>query len=72
MGVKKHSVSIRGHRTSISLEPAFFAEIERIALERAMPVAALIAEVDAGRSDESNLSSALRLLVLEDLKRSRS
>ncbi len=72
MGVKKHSVSIRGHRTSISLEPAFFTEIERMARERAIPVAALIAEADAARPDESNLSSALRLMVLEDLKRTRS
>ncbi|MCR4267120.1 ribbon-helix-helix domain-containing protein [Nitratireductor sp. ZSWI3] len=67
--MRKHSISIRGHRTSISLEPAFFHELERIARERRLPLAALVAEVDAARPDDGNLSSALRLLVLEDLKR---
>lgn len=67
-GVRKRSVSIRGHRTSFSLEDDFFAEIERIAALRAIPVAALVAEVDAARGRATNLSSALRLFVLAQLR----
>lgn len=66
---EKHSVTIRGHRTSFSLEPPFFSELERLARIRGIPVAALIAEVDATRKDGANLSSALRLHVLENIKR---
>lgn len=69
--VRKRSVAIRGHRTSFSLEDAFFAEIERIAAEHALTVAQLVAEVDETRSREVNLSSALRLRVLDELKASR-
>jgi predicted DNA-binding ribbon-helix-helix protein len=65
--VRKHSVTIRGHRTSFSLEDAFFVELEAIAARRSLPLAALVAEVDAARSRSTNLSSALRLHVLERL-----
>jgi predicted DNA-binding ribbon-helix-helix protein len=68
-GVRKRSVSIRGHRTSFSLEEDFFRELERIAAGRGMALAALVAEIDAGREDAVNLSSALRLHVLRDLRR---
>lgn len=66
--VRKRSVAIRGHRTSYSLEDAFHVEIERIAAGRGTTVAALVAEVDAARGRDTNLSSALRLFVLEDLR----
>lgn len=66
---EKHSATIRGHRTSFSLEQPFFSELERLAQMRGITVAALIAEVDAAREDGANLSSALRLHVLENLKR---
>jgi predicted DNA-binding ribbon-helix-helix protein len=67
--IVKRSVSLRGHRTSVSLEPEFFAELERIAAARTMPLAGLINEIDAGRASGCNLSSALRLHVLQWLKR---
>jgi predicted DNA-binding ribbon-helix-helix protein len=67
--VRKRSVSIRGHRTSYSLEQPFFDELVAIAAERQIPLAALIAEIDAQRPREANLSSALRLFVLEEAKR---
>jgi predicted DNA-binding ribbon-helix-helix protein len=63
--VVKRSVSIRGHRTSFSLEQPFFDELVRIAGARGVSLAALIAEVDAGRERDGNLSSALRLHVLD-------
>lgn len=66
--VRKRSVTIRGHRTSFSIEDDFFRELERIAAGRKMALAALVAEIDATREDGTNLSSALRLLVLQSLK----
>ncbi|MGN6583065.1 MAG: ribbon-helix-helix domain-containing protein [Rhizobiaceae bacterium] len=70
--VRKHSVTIRGHRTSFSLEDAFFLELEAIAARRSVPLAGLIAEIDAARPRSTNLSSALRLYVLEWFTSGRS
>ena len=64
--MKKRSVSIRGHRTSLSLEDAFWDEVARIADDRGMSVAGLITEIDRTRA--GGLSSAVRLFILEDLK----
>ncbi len=58
----KRSVVVAGHRTSVSLEDAFWAELRRVALARRCSINALIAEVDAGRS--GNLSSAIRVFLL--------
>ena len=63
----KRSVTINGHATSISLETAFWQELKRMADEAGLSVAALIARIDADRRT-GNLSSALRLAVLNDLK----
>lgn len=65
--IVKRSVAIAGHRTSISLETEFWTELQRIAKIRAVSINALIAEIDATRGVE-NLSSALRLAVLAELK----
>ena len=64
--LRKRSVTIAGHRTSVSLEPAFWSELKEIAAERGLALAALIEEIDRGRS--GNLSSAARLFVLAALK----
>lgn len=69
--VRKRSVSIRGHRTSFSLEQPFLDELAAIAAARGIAVAALVAEVDAARPRDTNLSSALRVHVLEWLKARR-
>lgn len=63
--VVKRSVSIRGHRTSFSLEQPFYDELARIAAERGIPLARLVGEIDAARPRGANLSSALRLYVLD-------
>lgn len=63
-GVRKRSVTIRGHRTSFSLEDAFYEIIASIATSRSVTLAGLIAEIDATRDRNSNLSSALRLYAL--------
>lgn len=64
--IVKRSVVIAGHGTSVSLEGPFWDELKRIAEERRVSLNQLVAEVDGRR--EGNLSSALRLLVLESLK----
>ncbi len=62
-GIAKRSVTIAGHRTSVSLEEAFWEALAEIARERGLSLGALVAEIDAGRGT-GNLSSALRLHVL--------
>jgi predicted DNA-binding ribbon-helix-helix protein len=65
--LRKRSVSIAGHRTSVSLEPLFWTTLGEIAAARALSLSALIATIDRGR--QANLSSALRVFVLEELLR---
>jgi len=65
--VKKHSLVIAGHRTSISLEPAFWDALKAIAEERRLSLAALVADIDAARGP-ANLSSAIRVFVLNAVK----
>ena len=69
--VQKRSVTIRGHRTSFSLEQPFFDDLSAIARTRGITFAALIAEIDANRPREANLSSALRIFVLDHAKQAR-
>ena len=64
--LKKRSVRIGGHDTSVSLEDAFWAELGRIARARKMSLNRLVAFVD--RERKGNLSSALRLFVLNALR----
>lgn len=66
--VVKRSLTIAGHRTSISLEEAFWAALKAAAARRDCSLAALVAEVDAGRS-EANLSSAIRVFLLAEAAR---
>ena len=67
IGPVKRSITIAGHQTSISLEPLFWAVLERCAVERALPLSALVAEIDAlriGAEEPPNLASALRSWLL--------
>lgn len=66
--IVKRSVSIQGHRTSFSLEQPFHDELVVIADKRGMALAALVGEIDRTRPEGTNLSSALRLYVLAQLK----
>ncbi|MEM7290531.1 MAG: ribbon-helix-helix domain-containing protein [Pseudomonadota bacterium] len=70
--MRKHSVSIRGHATSFSLEDAFWDEIQNIAKIRKISLARLIAQIDESREPDENLSSALRLCVLQHLKQTKT
>ena len=66
--IVKHSLSIARHRTSISLEAPFWDELKRIAEARGQSAASLIAAIDAERGS-ANLSSAIRMFVLEAVRR---
>jgi predicted DNA-binding ribbon-helix-helix protein len=61
--VLKRSIVIAGHKTSVSLEDAFWDSLKEIAVERDMTLAQLVATIDGNRN-HSNLSSAIRLFVL--------
>lgn len=63
----KRSLTIAGHRTSIALEPEFWAALEALAAERGLPLPQLVREIDEGRSGP-NLSSALRVAVLTSVQ----
>jgi predicted DNA-binding ribbon-helix-helix protein len=61
----KRSLTIAGHRTSLSLEPEFWDALQKAALRRRVTAAALVAEIDQTRG-ERNLSSAVRVWLLKD------
>jgi predicted DNA-binding ribbon-helix-helix protein len=65
--IRKRSVTLEGHATSVSVEDQYWAELTRMAAEAGTSLGALIARIDRER-DTANLSSALRLAVLADLK----
>ena len=65
--MRKRSVVIAGHRTSISLEEEFWTALRQVAERRGLSVNALVREIDAARA--GNLSSALRLFVLDCYRR---
>ncbi len=62
--IRKRSVNIAGHRTSVSLEDAFWVALREIADRRGLSLNAMIREIDATRS--GNLSSAIRVFVLAE------
>ena len=62
--VIKRSIVIAGHKTSVSLEDAFWKGLKEIAIGRNMTLSDLVAAIDAGRR-HGNLSSAIRLFVLD-------
>ncbi len=63
----KRSFSIKGHRTSISLEAAFWTALKEAAAEDRVPLAQLIASIDEQRGG-AGLSSAVRVWLLDRLK----
>lgn len=60
---EKHSLTLQGHRTSVSLEPEFWAAFRALARARGMGLNELAAEIDADRGDRG-LASAIRVAVL--------
>ena len=64
--LKKHSVVIAGHQTSITLENIFWAQLKAIAKTEGKSLKALITEIDTTRT--TNLSSAIRVYILKKLQ----
>ena len=65
---RKHSLTLRGHRTSVSLEDAFWHEFRRIARDQGRAVNDLAAEIDEGRGTSVGLASAIRVFVLDQVR----
>jgi predicted DNA-binding ribbon-helix-helix protein len=61
--LRKRSVTVAGHATSLSLEEEFWQDLQRVAHQRNLSLNALVSSIDASRA--GNLSSALRVFVLE-------
>jgi len=66
---KKHSLTLRGHRTSVSLEDEFWQAFRKIAEDENRPINVLAAEIDESRGTDCGLASAIRLFVLRRLTR---
>ncbi|MHB9879951.1 ribbon-helix-helix domain-containing protein [Pacificimonas sp. ICDLI1SI03] len=66
---QKRSLTIAGHRTSISLEPVFWRALQEAARDRRIALAALVAEIDEART--TNLSSAIRVWLFERARGTR-
>jgi predicted DNA-binding ribbon-helix-helix protein len=64
--MRKRSVVIAGHRTSVSLENVFWSGLKEIADDRGVSVNRLVESIDSGRA--TNLSSAIRVFVLQNFK----
>lgn len=62
--VVKHSIIIAGHKTSVSLEDAFWSELKKIALDQDVTLSNVLTGIGTGRR-KGNLSSAIRLFVLD-------
>lgn len=62
--MEKRSVSLAGHRTSIALEPEFWAALEALAERRGRTWAAVVVEIDRTRAPTRNLASAIRVTLL--------
>ncbi|HET7806792.1 MAG TPA: ribbon-helix-helix domain-containing protein [Pseudolabrys sp.] len=69
--VVKRSIVIDGHKTSVSLEDAFWDELRNIAHARQMTLSELVAKIDGTRT-EANLSSAIRQAVLEHFRNKKT
>ena len=67
----KRSLTLQGHRTSVSLEAPFWEEFQRLAREQQRSVNAMAAELDAMRQPPASLASAIRLYVLREVKAGR-
>ena len=66
----KHSLTLNGHRTSVSLEDPFWQQFKKIAQERDLAINELAAEIDALRGTDAGLASAIRLFILEYITQS--
>jgi len=69
---KKRSLTLRGHRTSVSLEDEFWQALREIAAETSLPINSLVATIDEERGLDIGLASAIRLFVLAHFRQNSS
>lgn len=71
--IKKHSIQIADHTTSVSLEDVFWQELKAIAKAQKKTISQLVTEIDEQNADAAsdNLSSAIRIYIFKSLKKSR-
>jgi len=69
--VVKRSIGIGGHKTSVSLEDAFWSDLKDIATSQSVTLSELVGAIDA-RRQQNNLSSAIRLFVLEHFQKTKA
>ena len=62
----KRSLTLKGHRTSVTLEDIFWQQLQSIAKRKDISINALVAEIDATRDLEASLASSLRSFILLD------
>ncbi len=65
---EKRSLTLHGHRTSVSLEAAFWQAFRDLAARRGMTLNALAAEIDDARAADCGLATAIRLAILAELQ----
>ena len=65
---RKHSLTLKGHRTSVSLEDDFWTAFREIAAAEGRPINDLAAEIDTARDPETGLATAIRLFVFRRLR----
>lgn len=64
IGPVKHSLTLRGHRTSVTLEPEFWQAFRAISVAKNISINGLAAQIDADRPTDTGLASAIRVFVL--------
>ena len=65
--MKKISISLSGHQTSITLEIEFIDALQKLAIRQNRPIAAIINDIDSTRPRDRNLSSAVRVWILKQI-----
>jgi len=68
--VVKRSIVINGHKTSVSLEDAFWTDLKKIAHDQQVTLSELVTKIDGAR-EQNNLSSAIRLFVLHHFRENK-
>tara|TARA_B100000686_G_C16411686_1_gene772557 strand:+ start:327 stop:572 length:246 start_codon:yes stop_codon:yes gene_type:complete len=66
--LRKRSINIYGHKTSISIEKPFWDALKEIAKNNKSTLISLIQKIDESRNDKANLSSSIRIFVLNNLR----
>lgn len=65
---RKRSLTLQGHRTSVSLEDAFWKALQESAEARGMSINALVAEIDSARGISAGLASAIRVYLFDEMR----